>query len=135
MDEEPHPHRYANYELQSEQACNLAILDVPFYFRWFRGTLLARHPEVKRHASPLRLARWWIHMWRGFIEVRLRTWLSRRQSGAYHAAVDTIRALQTPHFPELTPPSPLADPAARPRRLTGPAKAPDQLSESSATQR
>lgn len=116
MDEDGHPHRYANYEIGSEQACNLAILDVPFYFKWYTSTLL-RDPDIKPYASPLRLFRWWFHMWTGFVDVWWRSRQSRKNHGAYHTAVDTIRALRTPHFEELTPPSPLADPASRPRAL------------------
>jgi len=36
MDAWPHPHNRANYELASERACSVGIVDPPHYFKWLR---------------------------------------------------------------------------------------------------
>jgi FADH2 O2-dependent halogenase len=93
MDEWPHPHNHANYELGSSRSCSIAIEDPPHYFRWLRW-FVNENPAVKADRSIFRLLGWGARLvWR-MLMVKLRY---RPGAGdAYSNAVETIRALKVP---------------------------------------
>ncbi len=99
MDAWPHPHNRANYELASDRACSVGIVDPPQYFRWLRW-FVTQNAAVKADRSIFRLMGWG-----GRLITRMLSYKSRYGSDAkLTAAVDTIRALKTPNGPAALPP-------------------------------
>lgn len=85
MDEWPHPHNRANYELGSSRACSIAIEDPPYYFRWLKW-FVYQNPAVKADRSIFRLLGWGARLvWR---------WLLIKLTNP--KGIDTIRALKIP---------------------------------------
>jgi FADH2 O2-dependent halogenase len=93
MDEWPHPHNQANYELGSSRSCAVAIEDPPHYFRWLKW-FVSENPAVKEDRSIFRLFGWGARLvWR-LLAIKLR-W-SAGGGDAYSKAVDAIKALKIP---------------------------------------
>ncbi len=102
MDEWPHPHNRANYEVGSGRSCSVAIEDPPYYFRWLKW-FVNENPAVKADRSIFRLMGWGARLvWR-MLAIKLRY----KAGGAdpFSRAVDTIRALKIARADALPEPS------------------------------
>lgn len=93
MDQWPHPHDRANYELGSDRACSVAIENPPHYFRWLKW-FVNENPAVKEDRSIFRLFGWGLRLVTRLFSIK---WRYKAGSGERHTlAVDTIRALKIP---------------------------------------
>ncbi|MBL8955475.1 MAG: FAD-dependent oxidoreductase [Myxococcaceae bacterium] len=110
LDEWPHPHNRANYELGSARSCSVAIEDPPHYFRWLKW-FVNENPAVKADRSIFRLIGWGARLLLRLLEVKLR--YRRGVGDDYSRAVDTIRALRVPRDDAALAPAPRS-PAALP---------------------
>jgi tetracycline 7-halogenase / FADH2 O2-dependent halogenase len=101
MDKWPHPHNHANYEIGSERACSVGIVDPPHYFKWLQW-FVNENPEVKADRSIFRLAGW-----TGRLVGRLLSVKSRYggDDEKLTGAVDFIRALKTRDRPRVAAPA------------------------------
>ncbi|MBK7860697.1 MAG: tryptophan 7-halogenase [Archangiaceae bacterium] len=108
MDEWPHPHNQANYELGSSRACSVGIEDPPYYFRWLKW-FVYENPAVKADRSIFRLMAWGARLLGRMLMIKLRY----RPGGldAYSRGVDTIRALKVPRAEALSEGAVAAAPA------------------------
>jgi tetracycline 7-halogenase / FADH2 O2-dependent halogenase len=93
LDKWPHPHNFANYELNSERSCSIAIEDPGYYFRWL-GWFVSENAIVKEDRSIFRLLHWGARFFYRFVEQRLRYRFGA--STAYKKGFEYIAAIRTP---------------------------------------
>lgn len=99
MDAWPHPHNHANYELESDRACSVGIVDPPHYFKWLRW-FVNENPEVKSDRSIFRLGGWIGRLVARLVDIKTRYGEDEKLT----PAVDFIRALKTQEKSALPPP-------------------------------
>lgn len=95
LDEWPHPHNRANYEVGSARACNVAIIDATYYFKWLRW-LVFNHRVMRQDRSIFRLLGWACRYVQRSLLLRWRCRSGGHAASSLRAAVDTIRALELP---------------------------------------
>jgi hypothetical protein len=96
LDKWPHPHNMANYELNSDRSCSVAIEDPGFYFRWL-GWFVNENKAVKEDRSIFRLMHWgWRLISRYFVQ---RARYRFGSDATYKKGFEYIKALRTPREP------------------------------------
>jgi len=105
LDEWPHPHNHANYEIGSPAACLCYIADTPYYSKWLRW-FVHTHPAVVGDRSRRRLAGWVLRFVGRLLAIKWRTRFGGRGAEGLRKAVDFIRALKVTHKPASGPRQP-----------------------------
>jgi FADH2 O2-dependent halogenase len=107
MDAWPHPHNHANYELRSDRACSVGIVDPPHYFKWLQWFVNAS-PVLKQDRSIFRLAGWIGRLVARLVNVKTSY---GGDDDKLTSAVDFIRALKTQNRAQVPAPPAAAVPA------------------------
>jgi hypothetical protein len=112
LDKWPHPHNLANYELNSERSCSVAIEDPPYYFRWLKWFVF-ENEAVKEDRSIFRLMHWGGRLvWRYFGQ---RLQYRFGGSPAYKQGYEYIKALRIPRAAPMASGAKPELPASLPR--------------------
>jgi FADH2 O2-dependent halogenase len=93
IDTWPHPHNHANYEIASPRACNVGIIDTPYYFNWLRW-LVFEHEAMRRDRSIFRLMGWGKRLATRSARMRWRYRFGGESARGLRTAVDRIHALK-----------------------------------------